>query len=284
VCECPSPRFKESSEPVALATGQNISVTGCIVDMCVSDLSRCEADDVCALLFPQGLRALGDSILLQELWSCVDRHCPLETSKARSRWIESACMQNNCFAAIAACETNRECAATETDPLRDAITECEQQFCVTESPTPLPSTSPTTTPTPLPGRSLANTPGLHFVSESQNLTKREYREFYPAFQMNSIPINPDKIVGRVRAVDNLCDKNPFLPSTHSPTSTPTAGPTTFPTTSDYCADAKGYDCSIVSGRDCSDFSEFGGLGYSMESWEIMVASCSFSCGVCAGAL
>ena len=146
----------------------------------------------------------------------------------RARWIESKCMQDNCFGEIAACETNRKCAADENKGLRTAILECEEQNCITSAPTSQPTNAPTAVPTSLELPFSPETPGLHFLAGSQNFTELDYLEFYPAFQMNSIPINPDKVVGSVVAVESLCDTSQFLPPTASPTTVLGSLPTMLP--------------------------------------------------------
>ena len=151
-CKCPPIIEHGNSTSVALESSllelNETDVTTCIVANCSSALARCEEDDACSTLFPQGLRGYPQDLWhLNSLWDCIDANCPIEASLETKRWIESPCLQDNCFAEIAACESDRECTIDASHPLRSAVLSCEAAKCTTVSPTTMPTYSPTIEPT-----------------------------------------------------------------------------------------------------------------------------------------
>ena len=201
-CDCP---VKSMDDTGSLLLTNTTTFVACVVQNCKHELNGCNDDALCSFAFPQGLRVSsmdGSRYYLHELWSCVDSKCPLEGSASQSSWIESSCMQEHCFPEIAACEANRRCSGDLEHPLRQRVEECEVRHCVTAAPTAEPSHAPTVSPT---ASSILNTPGLRFFSRNENMTEVDHKEYYPAFQMNSIPILPEKIGGNVQRIEKLCE-------------------------------------------------------------------------------
>jgi hypothetical protein len=96
------------------------------------------------------------------------------------------------------------------------VQECEQQNCITLSPTMAPTASPTASPTFATPPLLSLTPGLHFLSDVGNFTSVPYLEYYPAFALNAIPINPDRVFGpvvRIAGAD-LCNVDLSSPNAY----------------------------------------------------------------------
>ena len=117
-------------------------------------------------------------------------------------------MQAECFSELAACESNRQCALDPVHPLREKIMECETSHCLTSAPTAQPTAAPTAVPTRAQMLPLSQIPGLHIITDStelENLTELVHGYFHPAFAMNSVPINPARILGNIVSVDVLCD-------------------------------------------------------------------------------
>jgi hypothetical protein len=216
-CACPS-NFQgpAETEPVFSILPVEINVTTCIQENCAEPFARCQADDVCSRVFPKGLRAFDSSWHLFGLWDCVDKNCPVLASLETKRWIESPCLQSECFAEIARCESDRECTVDEDHPLRLEVQACEMKNCVTMSPTSAPTTTPTISPTAAADRTLAETPGLHLTWGSdpiQELASLPYVEYFPAFKMNSIPINSEgRLLGDVVHFEDLCNVSSLVPS------------------------------------------------------------------------